>query len=127
VKTTPSLFDALIARWRSEAELLRRYGDDAMARMCEMHAREVEDVFESSGAEPLTLSQASVESGFSADHLGRLLRDGALPNAGRRGAPRIRRADLPAKSRERSRRPLASADATEYDPVTDARSLLSRR
>ena len=38
------------------------------------------------------------ESGHSADHLGRLVRDGNIPNAGRSGAPRIARQHLPRKA-----------------------------
>jgi hypothetical protein len=44
---------------------------------------------------PLTLSEAAAESGYSVDHLSRLLRSNRLPNAGRRYSPRIRRGDLP--------------------------------
>jgi hypothetical protein len=123
--TTP--VDELLARWRAEAELLRRYGHAATAAACELHAREVAAVLSAVGAEQLTLSEAAAESGFSEEHLGRLVREGKLPNVGRRGAPRIRRADLPLKVREQVRRQLASTDNTSYDPVTDARSLLSRR
>jgi hypothetical protein len=49
-------------------------------------------------AELLNLRQASAESGYSPDHLGRLVRDGKIPNAGRPNAPRIRRTDLPRKA-----------------------------
>lgn len=45
--------------------------------------------------EPLTLEQAANESGYSADHLGRLVRDGTIPNAGQPYAPRIIRSDVP--------------------------------
>ena len=44
------------------------------------------------------LVEAARESGYSADHLGRLVRDGKIPNAGRPGAPRIARRDLPRKA-----------------------------
>lgn len=37
----------LASRWRREAERLReRYGDEQAARLCETHARELEDVLE---------------------------------------------------------------------------------
>ena len=45
--------------------------------------------------EPLTLREAAGEAGYSEDHLGRLVREGKIPNAGRPGAPRILRANLP--------------------------------
>ena len=44
-----------------------------------------------------TLTDAASESGYSADHLGRLVRGGKIPNAGRPGAPRIARRRLPLK------------------------------
>ncbi|HKV51093.1 MAG TPA: hypothetical protein VJO52_07835 [Gemmatimonadaceae bacterium] len=45
----------------------------------------------------LTLGGAAAESGYSTDHLRRLIRDGKVPNAGRRHAPLVRRCDLPIK------------------------------
>ena len=48
----------------------------------------------------MTLAQAAVASGYSADHLGREVREGRIPNAGRPHAPRIRRANLPRKRPE---------------------------
>lgn len=44
--------------------------------------------------EELTRGQAAAELGCSADTIDRRLRDGLLPNAGKRGSPRVRRADL---------------------------------
>lgn len=46
----------------------------------------------------MTLTQAAEVSGYSDDHLGRLVKDGIIPNAGRPGAPRIRRGSLPRKA-----------------------------
>ena len=46
----------------------------------------------------LNLQEAAAESGFSADHLGALVRQGKIPNVGRPKAPRIRRSDLPQKA-----------------------------
>jgi hypothetical protein len=45
----------------------------------------------------LTLEQASALSGYSRDPLSRMTREGKLVNRGRKGAPRIRRGDLPTK------------------------------
>jgi hypothetical protein len=46
----------------------------------------------------LTLQQAARECGYSVDHLSRLIRDGQIPNAGRRNKPLVLRRDLPRKA-----------------------------
>lgn len=85
--------------WRSEAKRLRiRYGDDRLARICEVHAEELEHALFRAEEEVLNLEQAAEESGYTADYLGSLVRQGKIPNAGRRHAPKIRRADLPRKA-----------------------------
>ena len=43
----------------------------------------------------LNLQQAARESGYSADHLGRLVRSGEIANAGRENAPKVLRKHLP--------------------------------
>lgn len=68
-------------------------------------------------AEGLRLVDAARESGYSEEHLGRLVRSGVIPNAGRRGAPRILRRDVP--------RRIAKGRRRSYDPASDARNLLS--
>jgi len=85
-------------RWRERAAALRDWGaDEAAARLWERAAVELEQALRAAGAETLTLVQAAHETGLTADHLGDLVRQGKIPNAGRKGAPRIRRADLPAQ------------------------------
>jgi hypothetical protein len=59
--------------------------------------RSVASALDASGGEVLSLVDAAAECGYSADHLGRLVRSGQLPNSGRRKAPKIRRRDLPKK------------------------------
>jgi len=50
------------------------------------------------GAEHVfTLKEAARKSGYSQAHLGRLVRNGRIPNAGRPRAPRIRLGDVPCK------------------------------
>jgi hypothetical protein len=83
--------------WRKRAETLRTYGDPNSARLWEIAAVEVERAMELFGQETLSLTEAGRESGFTADHLGSLVKRGKIPNAGRTGAPRIRRHDLPQK------------------------------
>jgi hypothetical protein len=72
---------------------------------------------------PISLTEAAVRTGYSADHLGRLVRQGKIRNLGRKGAPRVLAMDLP----RRLGYQLAPANAKSYDPVTDARSLRVRR
>jgi predicted DNA-binding transcriptional regulator AlpA len=65
----------------------------------------------------LTLTQAAHVSGYSADHLGRLVRIGELTNYGRSHAPRVRSGDLP----RRLRRSVGAP--SDYDPAADAWSI----
>lgn len=90
--------DALAARWRAEAERFRELGLEQPAVMSETHARELEAAVRAWSSEALTLEQAAEESGFSYSHLQHAVNDGAIPNAGETGRPRIARCDLPRKA-----------------------------
>jgi hypothetical protein len=59
---------------------------------------DIKSIMDASSDRHLTLSEASAISGYSAEHLGRLIRKGSIPNAGRENAPRIRLRDLPVKA-----------------------------
>lgn len=86
----------LVTSWREEAARLRaRYGDDRLAQLCETHAAELETAIIGSATDLLNLQQAARASGYSADRLSRLVREGKIPNFGRKHAPRVRRGDLP--------------------------------
>jgi len=105
----------LPSRFRERAQFLRSYAPDAeaSATIWELAASEIESALLVDGAELLTLQEAAQISGYSADHLGRLVRSGRLPNHGRKHAPRVRRADLPMKPLLRAvaqGRQLGSAD-----------------
>ena len=69
----------------------------AMTTICEAVLQDIDAVLMHEESEVLTLAEAARLSGFSPDHLGRLIRSGHIDNAGRSGAPRIRRSDLPIK------------------------------
>jgi len=84
--------------WRSTARLFRDHAEESVARAYEACAKDLERILTSLGDTPLTLQEAAEESGYSADHLGRLVREGSIPNSGRHGSPRIARRDLPRKS-----------------------------
>lgn len=88
---------ALMAQWQAHAGLLRAYGDERGAAICEKHAAELLQAIRETDAEVLTLSEAASVSGYSADHIRALVASGAIPNAGRRNRPRVRRGDLPRK------------------------------
>lgn len=94
--SAPALSE-LVSEFRGTAHLFRAHADEAVARTYELCAEKLETVLESLQARPLTLSEASLASGYSADHLGRLVRENKIPNAGRPGSPRIAQRDLPVK------------------------------
>ena len=89
--------DGLPLIWRGRAELLSRYAPEA-AKVFEECATDLERALQSTASELLTLRDAADFSGYSADHLGRLLRTGRLTNYGRSHSPRLRRSELPRKS-----------------------------
>lgn len=106
----------LAETWRAEARTLReRYGLEQLAQLCETHAEELARMVTEAADEELTLAEASAESGYSERRLRELVAEGRLPNAGRKYAPRLRRADLP-------RKPGASGDG--FNPDTEAAAIL---
>lgn len=121
---TPS---ALLTIWRDRARDLYPYAP-AAATAFTRAAEELEGLLRRQGHEELSLLAAARESGYTPDHLSRLIREGKIPNAGRRNAPRVRRADLPRKpSSGGTASPVAASDSRRYDPIADARTLLGRR
>jgi hypothetical protein len=80
-------------------------------------------VRETALAETLSLTEAAERTGYSANHIGRLVRQGRLPNAGRKNAPRVRLGDLTLEVKPK----LAGRSVRMYDPLSDARSLRVRR
>jgi hypothetical protein len=96
--TSPITPSDLPAQWRGRAADLRRWAAaEGAAVALERAADELEASLRSASDETLTLAEAARESGYSADHIGREVARGHIPNAGRRHAPRVRRADLPRK------------------------------
>lgn len=84
--------------WEDEAEALRARGLDREARMEESFAADLRERVRAWQMEALTVSDAAAESGYSESHLRTMLSDGALPNVGESGSPRIQRCDLPTKA-----------------------------
>jgi hypothetical protein len=63
----------------------------------------------------LTIGEAAALSGYSQDHLRKLIRARRIQNAGRPGKPLVRLADLPRKPRE-----VVSPSPQPYDAHADA-------
>lgn len=97
----PEPLEELASEFRSEAELLRRWGADE-ATAAEHAAERVEKALRTWQNEELTVVEAAAESGYSAAHIRRLLAECRLENAGSQGRPRIRRGDLPRKPSRQS-------------------------
>ena len=92
----PFTLDALRERCTARRDELRRlHALVDGATLCDELLGELDRLAEDQAGELLSVRRAAIESGYSADHLGRLLREGKLANAGRANAPRIRRGDLP--------------------------------
>jgi hypothetical protein len=118
-----ALPEELPAAWRTRANELRLWASaEGAACALERAAADLERALQHRADEVLTLSEAAEVSGYSADHLGRLIRQQKLRSVGRAHSPRVRREDLPQKPGH-----VAAPVAGAYDPIADARSLLSRR
>lgn len=107
----------LPSAWRAEAQQLRtRYANEQLAALAEAHAAELEAALGAEADELLTLVEAVEESGYSERRLREMIADGTIPQAGRKGSPRIRRADLPRRARKTT--------GAAYDPAADAARIL---
>jgi hypothetical protein len=98
-RNAPNLRGALglIAQWRTDAALLRQYRNHQQAEWLEDRGAELEAVLEGQNGDLVSLVEGARLSGYTADHLGRLVRRGVLQNFGRLNAPKVRRGDLPRK------------------------------
>jgi hypothetical protein len=86
---------ALSSQWRSRASDLERYSPSA-AQAFRDAADELEKVLQS-GEETVSLKEAALLGGYSGDALQKMVASGRIQNFGRKGKPRIRRADVPVK------------------------------
>ena len=115
VKSTSGIAE-LLAKWAADASTMEQYSDARGAAISRLHIAELKEAVRLQQDEALTLSKAALESGFSEDHLRHQVAEGQIPNVGRKGAPRIRRADLPLKRNGQSR--------TDTSPETAAGEIL---
>ncbi len=104
----------LPAAFKEIAAGLREYaGDERGAAIWELAAEMHEESQRQFGLEPLTLPQAEAESGYTRDHLRRLIDEGTIPNAsGPDGSKAILRKDLPRRPGHEVEHGVAPTQAT---------------
>lgn len=97
-----SMVAPLLRSWRDFAlELRNRSADPRGAAIYETVALELEQFVKTADSEVLTPAEAEQWSGYTTDHLRRLVDSGDLTNHGKKGAPRYRRSELPMKPASR--------------------------
>jgi len=97
-----NVVEGCVAGFRAKAEDLRQFGAEEQARTLEWAASQVELALRDASQELLSLDQAARESGFHPESLGRMVREGKIPDTrppGARGQVLIRRGDLPIKAK----------------------------
>lgn len=88
----------LLSKWEARHDEWRRLGVFVNgAALADEVLTDLQELTRANALEPVTLREASLMSGYSVDHLQRLVATGQLENIGRKGRPRIRRGDLPVK------------------------------
>lgn len=92
--TLPEILDRWTAR-REELATLKASVDGAT--LCDQVLADLISITRDRETEALNLTDAARESGYSVGHLGREIRAGRIPNAGRDKAPKILRRNLPRK------------------------------
>lgn len=107
----------VMERWRERQAEFARWGAQVDgAKLLGELLSDLEAVEHSDA--PVSLSAAAAQSGYSTDHLSRLIRSGKLTDYGRKHAPRVKISECPTKPR------LAVWGPKSYDPRADARSLV---
>jgi hypothetical protein len=115
--------DDLRVRWMQQRDAYERVSAHVNgARIIDAFLRDFDALERDEACDVLTLREAADRSGYSTDHLARLVRQGVIPNAGRRYSPRIRVADLPRRPRR-----FDGSSRRSYDVMSDARTLGRRR
>jgi hypothetical protein len=98
----------VVAEWRTRAAGFAEVTDTVRVSVLQDVLAAVERALHGAEERTVNLTMAARLSGYSATHLGRLVRDGKLPNAGRPNAPKLRLCDLPRKSPPLAQSPSAA-------------------
>jgi hypothetical protein len=129
---TQSVFDcSLPESWRKRAGFLREAANaNEAATAYEFAAKELDHWLAEQGDTLLTVRQAAERVARDPETIEKAIRDGRLPQAGKKGAPRVRARDLAARYGAvalTGGSPVGTARTNRYDVNADARSLLARR
>lgn len=89
---------------------LRQFGAEEAAGGAQEALDRVAEEIRDGLDDKLTIQQAADATGYSADSLRRHVREGTIPNAGEKHAPRIRRRDLPRRPGHRVSRIVATEE-----------------
>lgn len=117
--TAPHPLERLAAEWRDRAE--ERAEEGALLAGGKLYmkvAAELEAALEEHRNEPLTVSEAAEESGYSEDTLREMVREGPLPDTrppGSQGRITIKRKHLPRKPPKAEPRDLDAVESLEED------------
>ena len=115
--------------WRVEALLFEQHQCAEVAATLRRAAEELEEDIRGWDEELLTVEEAAVESGYSSEHLRRLVRDGKLRvdrNKGTKSRIRVWRRDLPIKQTPPSTNKRGTDSLATYNPEEDARDIAQR-
>jgi hypothetical protein len=89
---------AITERWETDERCFRRYGQAQIADVLLKCRQDLEESWREQLLDELSLEEAAVYSGWSYDTVQKKIRSGQLPNSGTKGAPRVRRCDLPSRA-----------------------------
>ncbi len=111
--------------WRDRARQFEEHSCADVASTYRRAAGELESALDEWENGLLGVAEAALETGYSEEHLRRLVRKGRLPaerGNGRRSPIKLRRSELPRKRENRENKRGTKPTGT-YDPEEDARSI----
>ena len=109
----------LLAQLDRRAVDMEVAGGEAVGRTARLLIGEMRQFLAEMNGELLTLEQAERESGYSKEHLRKMVAQGLVPNRGRKGKPLIQRSELPRKPKSRA--------AGDYDAAADLAQFIAAK